>query len=171
MKLIIKFDHRSFETDCHLKLLQRVLQILHASCVNLNERFQVLNYTDVKTLSCSNMSFYATYKLQTCHLVVINFKCGTGNQSFNLTNPLTCLCSGRSTYRNFRCMPLPTGPNSFVFTYIFAKTGLLQRLARPPGLPPPTENPGSTPVMYRCKHQIPHLIRSFENMQRYFHIL
>ena len=35
--------------------------------------------------------------------------------------------------------PPPTGPNSFVFTYVFTEKHLCRRLA------PPTGNPGSAP--------------------------
>ena len=43
--------------------------------------------------------------------------------------------------------PPPTGPNSFVFTYVFTEKHLCQRLAPPPTRvgAPPTENPGSAP--------------------------
>ena len=43
--------------------------------------------------------------------------------------------------------PPPTGPNSFVFTYVFTEKHLCQGLAPPPtGLaPPPMGNPGSAP--------------------------
>ena len=41
--------------------------------------------------------------------------------------------SGGSTYKSFRrAPPTPTGPNSFVFTYVFTEKRLCQRLAPPP---------------------------------------
>ena len=44
--------------------------------------------------------------------------------------------------------PPPTGPNSFVFTYVFTKKHLCWRLAPPPMRvgAPPTGNPGSAPA-------------------------
>ena len=41
------------------------------------------------------------------------------------------LSSGGSTYKSFRRAPPPTGPNSFVFTYVFTEKHLCQRLAPP----------------------------------------
>ena len=60
--------------------------------------------------------------------------------------------SGGSTYKGSRRVPPPTGPNSFVFTYVFTKKHLCQRLAPPPMRvgAPPTGNPGSAPV-YACQ--------------------
>ena len=42
--------------------------------------------------------------------------------------------SGRSRYKSFRRVPPPppTGPNSFVFTYVFTGKHLCRRLAPPP---------------------------------------
>ena len=42
----------------------------------------------------------------------------------------------------------PTGPNSFIFTYVFTKKHLCQRLVPPPMRvgTPPMGNPGSAPV-------------------------
>ena len=59
------------------------------------------------------------------------------------------ISSGGSTYKSFRSAPPPTGPNSFVFTYIFAEKCLCQRLAHPPTRvgAPPTGNPGSAPAL------------------------
>ena len=57
------------------------------------------------------------------------------------------MSSGRSTCRSFWHMPPPTGPNSFIFTYVFTEKCPCQRLASPPtrvGVPP-MGNPGSTP--------------------------
>ena len=54
-----------------------------------------------------------------------------------------CTISGGSTYKSFRRPPPPpTGPNSFVFTYVFTKKHLCRRLAPPPtrvGAPPPPQ--------------------------------
>ena len=43
--------------------------------------------------------------------------------------------------------PPPTGPNSFIFTYVFTEKHLCQRLAPPPTRvgAPPAGNPGSAP--------------------------
>ena len=45
--------------------------------------------------------------------------------------------------------PPPTGPNSFVFTYVFTEKCLCQRLAPPPMRvgTPPMGNPGSAPAL------------------------
>ena len=47
------------------------------------------------------------------------------------------------------CAPPPTGPNSFIFTYVFTEKHLCRRLAPPPMRvgAPPTGNPGSAPVL------------------------
>ena len=60
--------------------------------------------------------------------------------------------------------PPPTGPNSFIFTYVFTEKCLCQRLAPPPKRvgAPPTGNPGSAPGTFhkkaffgnKCRHQI-----------------
>ena len=60
--------------------------------------------------------------------------------------------SGGSTYKSFRRPPPPpTGPNSFVFTYVFTEKCRCRRLTPPPtrvSAPPPTGNPGSAPDKY-----------------------
>ena len=57
--------------------------------------------------------------------------------------------SGGSTCKSSRrAPPPPTGPNSFVFTYVFTEKHLYRRLAPPPTRvgAPPTGNPGSAPA-------------------------
>ena len=67
-----------------------------------------------------------------------------------VNNPLRIrvIVSGGSTYKSFRRPPPPpTGPNSFVFTYVFTEKHLCQRLVPPPMRvgAPPMRNPGSAP--------------------------
>ena len=65
--------------------------------------------------------------------------------------------------------PPPTGPNSFVFTYVFTEKHLCQRLAPPPMRvgAPPRGNPGSAPASFgnltliACRYEKPncHVIK------------
>ena len=63
----------------------------------------------------------------------------TRQKQLNPIHTVSTLISGGSTYKSSRHAPPPTGPNSFVFTYVFTKKHLCWRLAPPPtrvGAPP-----------------------------------
>ena len=50
---------------------------------------------------------------------------------FHWAIQFSCVSSGGSTYKSFRCTP-PPSTRPFIFTYVFTEKRLCQRLAPPP---------------------------------------